>query len=205
MTPRDAVKALKILENKIKAAGLVWQDQTPKKTAKRASRASSRRYEHHARNELIKNLEKSSGAPRGGEAIEITLAKDLKGETRKAAKARRVARKIMPQVEAAVKKSFTAPADKAAQLSTLREGKLIKSEKIEVLGDLEDKVVGVICYKTEAVAYTKLSVKLISNRELAVRCENPIELAPIVSAATQDFAEAEHKVKAKLNNSEVKA
>lgn len=196
-TAQDAVKAIKVIHAKVKAMGHVWQDQTPKKTTKRASRASSRRYEHHARNELMKNLEKSSGAPRGGEAIEMAVAKELKGKTRKAAKARRVARKIMPSVEMAVKKSFVSPADKAAQLASLREAKLIKSEKIEVLGDLEDKVAGVICYKTEAFAYTKLSVELINNRELAIWCESPIKLAPIVSAAARDFAEAERKAKAK--------
>lgn len=196
-TAQDAVKAIKVIHAKVKAMGHVWQDQTPKKTTKRASRASGRRHEHHARNELAKNLEKSSGAPRGGEAIEIALAKDLKKETRKAAKARRVARKIMPQVQEAVEKSFTAPADKAAQIASFRKAKHLKSEVVEVLGDLEDKVAGVISYGTEAVAYMKLHVTLINEREFAFRCESPVELAPIVENAAAKFAEAERKAKAK--------
>jgi hypothetical protein len=196
-TAQDAVKAIKVIHAKVKAMGHVWQDQTPKKTTKRASRASSRRYEHYARNEMMSHYEKSSGAPRGGEAIEMAVAKELKGKTRKAAKARRVARKILPQIENTVKKSFTAPADKAEQLSTLREAKLIESEAIEVLGDLEDKIVGVICHMTEAVAYTKLKIELINKNEFTIWCKSPIELAPIVTAAARDFAEAERKTKAK--------
>lgn len=120
-TAQDAVKALKTLNAKIKAAGLVWQDQTAKKATKRASRASGRRYEHHARNELMKNLEKSSGAPRGGEAIEIALAKDLKGETRKAAKARRKAAKVKPYVEAALTAKFKAGVQDSEQIAVLEE------------------------------------------------------------------------------------
>ena len=196
-TARDAVKALNTLDAKIKAAGLIWEDRTPKKTAKRASRASRRRYEHHARNELMNNLEKSSGAPRGGEAIEITLAKDLKDTTRKAAKARRVARKIKSQVESAVKKSFTSPADKADSLVKDREAKIVKSEKIEVPENLEEKVADCILFGLKPIIFAWLTVTLTNGESYTIKSQVECALAPVVASAVRDLVEAKRKAKAK--------
>ena len=197
LTPRETRSRRSDLRQKIKAAGLVWQDRTAKKATKRASRASGRRYEHHTRNELIKNLEKSSGAPRGGEAIEITLAKDLKSETRKAAKARRVAGKILSQVESEVKKSFTSPADKAEKLAKDREGNIVLDETIKVPENLEEKVADCIRFGLKPIVFAWLLVDLVDGKVCTIKSANECALAPVVASAVRDLVEAKRKAKAK--------
>lgn len=195
-TAQDAVKALKTLDAKIKAAGLVWQDQTAKKATKRASRASGRRYESSARYELMKNLEKSSGAPRGGEAIEITLAKDLKDETRKAAKARRVARKVKPYVEAALTAKFKADAQDSEQIAVLKE--VTKTSRVET--HLYDAVEEYYLLGRNTKVFATLVLALVNGNTVTIQgCEDhDIKTLCLEAEAVIAAKEAEARRKAEL-------